>query len=203
MLEKSGVTLEQLRAAPGGVVLPPLTAGPFYEEYIQTPDRRVDCCPGLFAEARGEAHRDFEEMAGEPAGRLRLITKRDRFMHNSWFHNIHKLKRAERGRNWLFIHPNDAERLHLGDGDLVEVRSTTGAVRLPVRRDPDLMPGVVAATHGWGHAEAGDMRVARELPGVNVNRLLPSGEGSYETLSNMAHMTGIPVEIAKLPSTGT
>ena len=25
--------------------------------------------------------------------RLRLITKRDRFMHNSWFHNVDKLKR--------------------------------------------------------------------------------------------------------------
>ncbi len=202
MLEKSGLTLEQLRAAPGGVVLPPLAPGPFYEEYVQTADRRVDCCPDLFVEAMGDAQRHFEELAGDPAGRLRLITKRDRFMHNSWFHNIDKMKHGERGRNWLFVHPSDAERLQLREGEMVEVRSAAGAVRLPVKRDGDLMPGVVAATHGWGHEEAPNMRVAHRLPGVNVNRLLPSGAGSYETLSNMAHMTGIPVDIEKLAPTG-
>ena len=30
---------------------------------------------------------------------------------------------------------------------------------------------------------------------MNVNRLLPSGPGSYETYSNMAYMVGIPVEL--------
>jgi hypothetical protein len=30
---------------------------------------------------------------------------------------------------------------------------------------------------------------------VNANALLPIGVGSFEPLSNMAHMTGIPVEV--------
>jgi hypothetical protein len=30
---------------------------------------------------------------------------------------------------------------------------------------------------------------------VNVNRLLPSGPGSYDPLSTQALMTGIPVEV--------
>jgi hypothetical protein len=30
---------------------------------------------------------------------------------------------------------------------------------------------------------------------VNINRLLPSGPGSYDPLSNMAFMTGIPLVI--------
>jgi hypothetical protein len=63
----------------------------------------------------------------------------------------------------------------------------------------DLMPGVVAATHGWGHART-DMRIARERPGANVNRLLASGPGSYDPLSNMAHMTGIEVEVESASS---
>ena len=37
--------------------------------------------------------------------------------------------------------------------------------------------------------------IARQRPGVNVNRLLASGPGSYDPLSNMAHMTGIEVEV--------
>jgi hypothetical protein len=33
---------------------------------------------------------------------------------------------------------------------------------------------------------------------VNANALLPSGPGSYEKLSNQAHMTGVPIEVAAL-----
>jgi hypothetical protein len=57
------------------------------------------------------------------------------------------------------------------------------------------MPGVVAATHGWGNGESRGMRVAQEFPGANVNRLLGSGPGTYDPLSNMAHMTGVVVEV--------
>jgi anaerobic selenocysteine-containing dehydrogenase len=195
MLERGGLSLEQLKEAPGGVMLEPLAPGRFFAEHIGTDDAKVDCRPAIFDEAIAAAARQFDERAAEPASRLRLITKRDRFMHNSWFHNVEKLKRQERGRNYLFVHPDDARRLGLEDGTLVRVRSAAGEVELPVKQDGDLMPGVVAATHGWGHTEASGMRIASERPGTNVNRLLSSGPGSYDPLSNMAFMTGIPVEI--------
>ena len=38
-----------------------------------------------------------------PEGQLKLITKRDRFMHNSWFHNIDKMKRNERAQNYTLL----------------------------------------------------------------------------------------------------
>lgn len=195
MLEKGGLSLEQVKSAPGGVVLPPLAAGRFFTEHVQTADARVDCSPALFTDALRAVAEHFSAMQAEPRGTLRLITKRDRFMHNSWFHNIDKLKHGDRARNHLFMHPDDAARLHVKDGDLVRVRSDAGEVELPMKRDPDLMPGVVAATHGWGHVETDGMRVAHERPGANVNRLLRSGPGSFEPLSNMAHMTGVPVQV--------
>ena len=198
MLERGGMSLSSLRDAPGGVMLSPLTPGKFFTEQIGTDDGKVDCRPPLFADAIALAARQFDERAHEPAGRLRLITKRDRFMHNSWFHNVDKLKRRERARNYLFVHPDDARRLGLVDDVVVRIASDAGAVELPVRVDPDLMPGVVAATHGWGHGAATGMRVAHERPGVNVNRLLPSGPGSYDPLSNQAFMTGIPVEVQRV-----
>lgn len=197
MLERGGVALDDLKRAPGGIMLPPLTPGRFFDEQIGTSDSKVDCCPPLFADAIAAAARQLAERAAEPAGRLRLITKRDRFMHNSWFHNVDKLKRRERGRNYLFVHPDDARRLDLADDVLVRVASDAGEIELPVRVDADLMPGVVAATHGWGHGEATGMRVASDRPGVNVNRLLPSGPGSYDPLSNQAFMTGIPVDVRR------
>jgi anaerobic selenocysteine-containing dehydrogenase len=195
MLERGGLSLEQLERQPGGVMLPPLAEGRFYDEQIGTPDQKVDCRPAFFDDAIAAAAAQFETREREANGRLRLITKRDRFMHNSWFHNIDKMKRHERARNYLFMHPDDARRLGLRDGDVVRVRSAAGEIELPLREDPDLMPGVVAATHGWGHAGAHGMRIAHERPGVNVNRLLATGLGSFDPLSNMAHMTGIEVEV--------
>ncbi len=200
MLERGGVSFADLRERPGGVMLAPLTPGKFFEEQIGTDDGRVDCRPAIFDDAIARAAREFEAWLAEPAGRLRLITKRDRFMHNSWFHNVPKLKQRERARNYLFVHPDDARRLGLADDVVVRVASDAGEIELPVRVDEDLMPGVVAATHGWGHAEASGMRIASERPGVNVNRLLPTGPGSYDPLSNMAFMTGIPVDVRRVES---
>lgn len=54
---------------------------------------------------------------------------------------------------------------------------------------------MVAATQGWGHVGAAGMRVANARSGGTVNRLLPSGPGSFDPLSNMAYMTGIPVDV--------
>lgn len=200
MLERGGVSFAELKEQPGGVMLAPLTPGGFFAEQIGTEDAKVDCRPAFFDEAIANAAREFDARLVEPADRLRLITKRDRFMHNSWFHNVAKLKQRERGRNYLFVHPDDARRLGLADDVVVRVASAAGEIELPVRVDPDLMPGVVAATHGWGHAGAIGMRIASERPGVNVNRLLPTGPGSYDPLSNMAHMTGIPVEVHRVGS---
>lgn len=198
MLERGGVSLDELKQRPGGVLLSPLTPGKFFSEQIGTADHRVDCRPSLFEDAIAAASEQFRELESETPGTLRLITKRDRFMHNSWFHNIDKLKRHERARNYLFMHPDDLRRLGLRDGMRVRVRSRSGEIEMPLKEDGDLMPGVVAATHGWGHQGATGMSVAGERPGVNVNRLLPSGPGSFDPLSNMAHMTGIPVEVQPL-----
>ncbi len=64
-----------------------------------------------------------------------------------------------------------------------------------VSLDPGLVRGVAALTHGWGHERAPGLRVAAGSPGVNANRLLPTGPGSYEPLSNQAFMTGVPIEV--------
>jgi len=64
-----------------------------------------------------------------------------------------------------------------------------------VKLSEELMPGVVAMTHGWGHSISSGMQVAKANPGSNPNRLLPSGPGSFEPLSNQAHMTGINVDV--------
>jgi anaerobic selenocysteine-containing dehydrogenase len=195
MLRSSGHSLEELRANPHGLVLPDLEPGRFFDEWLQTSDKRVDCCPPLFAEALGRCEAICRELEREPADQLKLITRRDAWMHNSWYHNVARLKRPGHLENPLFMSPGDAERLGLAEGARVVCRSAHGAVRATLALDADLMPGVVAMTHGWGNARTG-MSVAKAHPGVNANALLPTGVGSFEPLSNQAHMTGIAVEVS-------
>lgn len=168
----------------------------FYQRYLQTDEQRVDCCPVVLRRGFERMETLFAELQAEPAGSLKLISKRDAYMFNSWYANVAKLKTRRRDRNYLYMHPDDAERRQIADGSEVRVASAHGEVVAPVRLTDELMPGVVAMSHGWGHGQSAGMQVARGKPGVNCNALLPSGPGSFEPLSNQAHMTGIPVEVS-------
>ena len=178
-------------------MLPAPAPGRFYDEYIQTGDGRVDCCPPLFADALVLARQIFDELHAEPPGSLKLINLRTNYMHNSWYQNVEKLRRGRHQGNPLHMAPADAARLGLADGDPVQVRSAAGALAAAVFVDETLREGVVAMAHGGGQERSHGLRVAKQYPGVNVNVLLPSGPGSYEKLSNQAHMTGVPVSVVR------
>lgn len=197
MAKGSGVDLDALRANPDVIELPVTVPGRFFDDQVQTPDGRVDCCPPIFGPALDRAHAIFESLVGE-AGGLKLITKRDRFMMNSWFRNIDHLQRAGRDTNPLFMHPDDAAARGLFDGSTASAANDFGELVVTIRFDDALMPGVVAMAHGWGNERTTGMPRAQARPGVNVNALLPSGAGSFEPLSSQAHMTGIPVEVTSV-----
>jgi anaerobic selenocysteine-containing dehydrogenase len=168
----------------------------FYDRYLQRDTQMVDCCPEVFEDAIVRMARLFDEEQGRSASDLKLITKRDAYMFNSWYANVAKLKTKDRDRNYLYMHPEDAEVRQIQEGATVRIENDQGAIAAPVKLTDDLMPGVVAMSHGWGQAQSGGMTVAKEAPGVNCNALLPSGPGSFEPLSNQAHMTGIPVQVS-------
>jgi anaerobic selenocysteine-containing dehydrogenase len=201
MMRGVGVSIEELAARPGGTaVLPPLDPGRFYDDWIQTEDQRVDCCPAIFDESQALARAEqiFVELAAEPAGTLKLITRRDARMHNSWYQNVERLRRGKDGRNPLYIHPSDAAARGLEEGARARLSNEVGAIDVELAFDAGLARGVVAMAHGGGNAESTGMQVARRYPGANPNALLPRGPGSFEPLSNQAFMTGIPVSLDAL-----
>ncbi len=106
-----------------------------------------------------------------------MITKRDQWMHNSWFANLERMKRSGRDLNPLGINPADAAARQLADGDEAVLHNEWGEIEVVVRHDDDLLPGVVSLVHGWGHAKVPGMTVAQRMPGVNPNALLPVGAG--------------------------
>lgn len=196
MLSRSGLSVEAVREAPGHtVVLSAPDAGRFYEDWIQTEDKRVDCCPALFHDALGEVRAHFAALQDQQTPPFRLINLRTHYMHNSWYQNVPQLKRPDQQDNPLHMSPADIEALGLSAGASVTVRSDAGALQAQVHADDSLLPGVVAMVHGWGNQRTPGLRLAMQHPGTNVNVLLPSGPGSYERLSNQAFMTGIPVQV--------
>ena len=164
-------------------------------QHIQTDDQCVDCFPHSFAEPVARMRKIFAELAAEPVDQLKLISKRDAYMINSWYSNLPKLKTRDRDRNYLFMHPEDAAMRQIDEGASVRIFNTNGAIEAPVKLTTELMRGVVAMTHGWGHSATPGMQVAQQTAGVNCNVLLPSGPGAYEPISNQAHMTGVKVEV--------
>jgi len=164
---------------------------------VQHEDELIDCYPPVFSEAIERMGAIFTELDAEPADQLKLISKRDNYTFNSWYANVEKLKARDRDENYLFMHPEDAQRRQIADGERVRVSNTHGVIETPVKFTDTLMRGVVAMTHGGGQGKTSGMKTAQAHPGANCNALLPSGPDSFEPLSNQAHMTGVPVEVAR------
>ncbi|MGA1677380.1 MAG: molybdopterin dinucleotide binding domain-containing protein, partial [Pseudomonadales bacterium] len=195
MLRSRGESMANLRAR-DILTFERSTPESFYEQHLQTDDQQIDCFPSVFADALERMAEICVEFESAPPDQLRLISKRDAYMMNSWYSNLPKMKRKDRDRNYLFMHPEDARVRQIAEGAEVVISNRFGSIEAPVKLSDEVMPGVVAMTHGWGHAQSRGMSFANSTPGVNCNVLLPSGPGSFEPLSNQAHMTGVPVTVA-------
>lgn len=199
MLSPANLSIEKLKDLPcQTAVMPGSGLGKFYTDWLQTEDRKVDCCPAIYAESLETAKAIFHEMDSEPEDLLKLIPLRNEFMHNSWFQNLEKLKKGEHRTNPVYMNPEDARKRDIETGDKVRMHNRWGVIEAEVKVDERLRHGVVSMAHGWGNENTPGMRIAHKFPGVNVNRLLPHGPGSYEKLSSQAHMTGIVVDIEKI-----
>jgi len=190
-------TYKKLLESPHGTLREPHEAGTFLGQRVLTDNQRVQLAPQAFLDALAERLPALEK-AERVDKRMRLITRRETETHNSgWTRNTPKLSGGEGATNHLYIHPMDAERLGLGDGEPADLATTTATVRVPVRFLADLMPGTVALPHGWGHQHAAGLSVSGKSAGVNVNLLPADGPDSLDHLSGMARLTGIPVTVAK------
>jgi anaerobic selenocysteine-containing dehydrogenase len=196
LLAESRLSIEQLKAMPcQTAVLPQAQAEDLYTLAIQNADGRVDCFPTLYRDSGAAAEAHFARLAGEPADQLKLIQRRTHSMINSWMHNVPALKQGLHLTNPLWMHPADAERRGLLQGDAVAVTSSEATIECVLALDETLRPGVVAMTHGWGQQAARGLRVAQRHAGVNSNALSPTGPGSYDPISTQCLMNGINVEV--------
>jgi anaerobic selenocysteine-containing dehydrogenase len=197
-LRPSGLSLAKVARSPHGIVLDDRIATGVLARKLRHGDGRVHLHESAIASELGRLGSVNGDSADFP---LKLIGLRELRSHNSWMHNAPLLMRGGRSHA-LRIHPDDAERAGLADGDRARIASRAGAIEAPVKLTDEMTPGTVALPHGWGH-KGGGWRLANSNGGANVNALAPSDPESLERLAGMAHLNGIPVRVepaATMPS---
>lgn len=190
--QRIGLSLAILEDAPHGVDLGPLQ--PRIPEVLRTSSGKIELAPQLIVQdvARLQASLERTEQAN---GQMLLIGRRDLRSNNSWMHNLNVLTKGKE-RCLLHMHPNDAARLTLADGETASITSRVGTVNVPIELTEAIMPGVVSLPHGWGHNLPGvKLHIATEHAGVNTNTL--TDEAGFDALSGNAILNGIPVTIEK------
>ena len=191
---RRGVTMARLRAHPEGIDLGPLQ--PSLGKALQARGKRIDLMPAAI-------RRELPQLVGTftaplPTGdtgraALKLIGRREVRSNNSWMHNSERLV-SGKARCTLWIHPEDAQRHALQDGQTVTVASRTGRIQVPVHVTPDIRSGVVSLPHGWGHDREGvQLQVARAHPGASINDL--TDDRQTDRISANAAFSAVPVWI--------
>jgi anaerobic selenocysteine-containing dehydrogenase len=183
-----GVTLEKVKAQPHGIDLGPMVPRRL-GDVLATEGGRLLIAPSYITNDLGRLAERLERDRPD----LVLISRRHLRSNNSWLHNVPALVKGK-DRCTLFMHPEDAARKGLADGDLARVASEAGAVEVPVELTDAIMTGVVSMPHGWGHGKSGTrMSVANEHAGVNTNILSP---GDFvDAISGNAAVNGFPVTV--------
>ncbi|MEU0134460.1 molybdopterin-dependent oxidoreductase [Streptomyces sp. NPDC006296] len=182
-----GLTLEQLLAHPHGIDLGPME--PRLPQVLRTRSGRIELLPAPIA---ADLPRLRAALDARPAG-LVLVGRRHLRSNNSWMHNVAALRGGSNVCT-LQIHPDDAARAGIAEGDTARITAAGGVIEAPAELTDAVRTGVVSLPHGWGHSRPGvRMAVAGEDPGVNVNQLL---DGTLlDPLSGTAVLNAIPVTV--------
>ncbi|MEW2397681.1 molybdopterin oxidoreductase family protein [Streptomyces sp. NPDC046862] len=188
-----GLNLARLLAHPHGIDLGPLQ--PRLPQPLKTRSGKVELLPQPIADDLPRLRQALRERQDG----LVLVGRRHLRSNNSWLHNVPALTGGT-NRCTLHLHPDDAERLGIADGDAVRVKGAGGEVTAPVEVTDGIRRGVVSLPHGWGHDRPGTrMSHAALDPGVNVNQLLDGSQ--LDPLSGNAVLNGVPVDIAPAGTT--
>jgi anaerobic selenocysteine-containing dehydrogenase len=171
VLEPSHVTLDDLRKNQIVYVSPPVVYEKYKTEGFGTPSQKVECYSERFKqfnysplphfEYPKESHRTNPEWSTEYP--LRGTTRRPGEFVHTRFRNLYPMEKLY-PVPLAFIHPIDADDRQIGEGDVVEIKSPRGMIRVEAKISENVGPGLVAIDFGWGNPS--DKR-------SNINTLTP------------------------------
>jgi len=182
-----GLTLAAVKNAPAGIDLGALT--PRLPGVLRTPSGRIDLLPAPIAE---EAQRLAQALPRVTVPELVLVGRRQLRTNNSWLRTLPRLAGGS-NRCTLQVHPDDAARAGVIDGNQARLASDTGEVEVLVEVTDAVMPGVVCLPHGWAPAVSGAWGPGATA-GTNVNVLTPATR--TDPLTGTAVLNAVPVRLS-------
>jgi anaerobic selenocysteine-containing dehydrogenase len=192
-LESFGMTIDELRAHPTGIVYQPKPmVYEKYDEIFATPSTRLSGAPYLpqgkvaiynttFEENGFNPLPEWVEPPESPTGTPELLAKyplvffdthtSDVYNHG-WLRNIPYLREVQPDP-WIHIHPDTARARGIEDGEWVIVESQYGWMKVKALYFPGIRPDTVMGLHGWwqGCDELGLPGYPLLDGGANVNIL--------------------------------
>jgi anaerobic selenocysteine-containing dehydrogenase len=190
-----GLDFATVQGTPGGIDLGPLM--PRLPEVLRTVDGRINLAPDVMLHDLQRVHTELAQPM--PAmHQMQVIGRRDVRSNNSWMHNLPLLAKGPM-RCTVLVHPDDAARLGLAQGNMAALQSKHGQVQAEVEITDAMMPGVVSLPHGWGHSLPGtQLKLASQRPGANLNALLD--DTWRDPVSGNAVLSGMPVVVRAVAS---
>jgi anaerobic selenocysteine-containing dehydrogenase len=209
-LEGTGLTLDALRANPGGLRRPHATVA--CQRYTRvrpdgtvtgfaTPTRKVELYSEAFL-AHGHdplpTHTD-RSAAFTPDFPLVLTSgKLRQYTHSTGRGN--PVLRAQVPEPYLEVHPDDARTYGVRDGGMVRLATSHGAIRLRATVSTSVAPGVVATQTGWWE-ECEELGLPGHDPfsaeGANVNLIISNAV--RDPISGSVPVKDYPCRIEPLP----
>jgi anaerobic selenocysteine-containing dehydrogenase len=166
-LAPSGVTLEQLKNAPGGISRPVQTA---YEKHTRadkegnprgfgTPSKRVELYCHKFAANGYPAMPEYAEPALSPVSKPEIAADFPLVLTNAknttYVHSQHRalvsLRKASPEPS-ADIDPETAAKYGIKNKEWMIVETPRGAIKIKARVTPNIISGVVCVQHGWWQA---------------------------------------------------
>ena len=166
-LAPTGVTLEQLRAAPGGVRVPLQTRHAKYAEAdaagnpsgFATPSRKVELYSQTFLDHGYPPLPEFVEPQIGPVTRPDLAARFPLVLTNAKSalfcqtqHRVLPSLRKRAPNPEVELHPAAAQERGIANGDWVSIETPDGRMRARARLNDSLDPRVVVGEHGWWQA---------------------------------------------------
>ncbi len=190
-----GLSLTRLKKHPHGIDLGALE--PCLPNRLFTKSKTINITPEIYI-------KDLERLRESYFGKkkkdnefdLLLIGRRQLRSNNSWMHNFTRLVKGKKRCNVL-LHPNDAAKLGIKEGEDVKVVSNIGDIVLPAEITDDVMEGVVSIPHGWGHHRKGiRLDIAQQNAGVSLNDIMD--HQLVDDLCGTSVLNGVPVKIERI-----
>lgn len=163
-LAPSGMTLEALRASPGGVRVPLQARHAKYADRdkegmargFATPSRKVELWSEMFLTHGYAPLPEYEEPAMGPGSRpelgarfpLVLTCAKNALFCNSQHRGVSSL-RMRQAHPEVELHPQAAAARGIVNGNWVAIETPTGRIRAVARFNASLDPRVAVGQHGW------------------------------------------------------